>query len=94
MKTLPANVVAYKRTAEFTNATVPAALLRSHRTKEGAWAKIVVLQGALTYRILEPAVEEVLLTPERHGVVEPTIAHEVVPHLGVRFYVEFHRALA
>ena len=94
MKTLPANATAYKRTAEFTEATVPSALLRSHRTKEGAWAKIVVLEGALTYRILEPTVEEVMLTPDRHGVVEPAISHEVVPHRGVRFYVEFYRALA
>lgn len=91
MKTLPANAVAYKRTSEFTEASVPSGLLRSHTTKEGAWAKIVVLEGALTYRILDPAVEEVVLTPERQGVVEPTIRHEVVPHPGVRFYVEFHR---
>jgi tellurite resistance-related uncharacterized protein len=65
-------------------------LLRSHRTKDGTWARIVVLEGALTYRILEPAIEEMVLTPERHGVVEPMIRHEVVPGPGVRFYVEFY----
>ncbi len=91
MKTLPTNAVAYKRTLEFTQLSVPSGLLRSHTTKEGAWAKIVVLEGALTYRILEPATEEVVLTPENHGVVEPTVRHEVVPHPGVRFYVEFYR---
>jgi len=31
-----------------------------------------------------------VLTPERHGVVEPMIRHEVVPGPGVRFYVEFY----
>ena len=91
MKTLPANAVAYQRTAEFTHSTVPSGLLRSHNTKEGVWAKIVVLEGALTDRILEPSVEEIELAPDRFGVIEPTVKHEVVPRSGVRFYVEFHR---
>ena len=52
---------------------------------------IVVLEGKLTYRILEPTIEEVLLSPQRAGVIEPTIPHEVVPQPGVRFYVEFYR---
>lgn len=91
MKILPSNVVAYKRTAEFTAESVPPALLRNHSTKAGVWAKIVILEGSLVYRLLEPAVQEVLLSPERAGVVEPTIKHEVVPELGVRFYVEFYR---
>lgn len=91
MKSLPADAVAYKRTVEFTRSSVPSGLLRSHRTKDGTWAKIVVIEGELTYRILEPTLEEVVLTPDRHGVVEPTIRHEVVPAPGVRFYVEFYR---
>ncbi len=91
MKTLPTNVIAYKRTPDFTESTVPAGLLRSHNTKEGVWGKIVVVEGALLYRILEPEVEEILLSSERWGVVEPTVRHEVVPVAGVRFYVEFHR---
>jgi len=49
------------------------------------------LDGALTYRILEPQVEEVLLSPGNCGVIEPTIKHELVPQPGVRFYVEFYR---
>jgi tellurite resistance-related uncharacterized protein len=91
VKSLPANAVAYKRTAEFTRSTLPSGLLRSHRTKDGTWAKIVVIEGGLTYRTLEPTIEEVVLTPERHGVVEPMIRHEVVPGPGARFYVEFYR---
>ena len=58
MKALPANVFPYKRTPEFTESTVPAGLLRSHDTKDGVWGKIVVLEGTLLYRILEPAREE------------------------------------
>ena len=91
MTTLPANAVPYKRTSEFTDSSVPSALLRGHSTKPGTWGKIVVIEGNLTYRILEPTVEEVLLSPQRYGVIEPTITHEVVPQSGVRFYVEFYR---
>jgi tellurite resistance-related uncharacterized protein len=82
-------VVAYRRTAEFTEATVPAALLRRHTTKAGVWGRIHVLEGALRYRILEPVVEEHELSPGRVGVVEPEVPHEVEPQGSVRFYVEF-----
>ncbi|MEM6433585.1 MAG: DUF1971 domain-containing protein [Cyanobacteria bacterium P01_D01_bin.115] len=55
------------------------------------WGKIVVREGTLTYRILELVIEEIVLDSGRYGVVEPTIKHEVLPHGGVRFYVEFYR---
>lgn len=91
MKRLPAEVVPYKRTPVFEQHSVPAGLLKRHSTKAGVWGKIVVIEGTLTYRILEPAPEEVRLDPQTYGVVEPTVPHEVVPQLGVRFYVEFLR---
>jgi tellurite resistance-related uncharacterized protein len=93
MRSLPPDVFPYKRTPDFTESTVPAGLLRSHNTKDGVWGKIVVLEGTLLYRILEPQVEEIPLSVSRFGVVEPTVKHEVVPSAGVRFYVEFHRAM-
>ena len=91
MKSLPDNVSAYKRTPEFTQDTVPAGLLSAHRTREGAWGLIVVLEGQLEYRILEPEHEIVQLNESLPGVVEPTILHEVKPRGEVRFYVEFYR---
>ena len=94
MKALPTNVVPYRRTPEFTNSSVPSDLLHAHRTKAAVWGKIVVLAGTLIYRILEPAEEEVSLTPEHFGVIEPTTKHEVVPQSGVRFYVQFYREAA
>lgn len=89
MKALPDAVVSYKRTPEFTQDTVPQGLLKSHQTKEGTWGKIVVVEGLLHYRILEPTLEEIVLSPEKYGVVEPTVLHEVAPVGTVRFYVEF-----
>ncbi|MCB1339331.1 MAG: DUF1971 domain-containing protein [Maritimibacter sp.] len=93
MKTqLPANVLPYRRTPEFTESTIPAALQRGHTTKTGVWAMIHVVEGALEYRILEPVEERHRLTPDQPGLVEPTVPHEVAPLGRVRFYVEFHAA--
>lgn len=92
---LPPEVQAYRRTPEFTELTVPPALLRAHMTKDGTWGLIHVLAGRLRYRIDDPrrATSEIILTPETApGVVEPTILHAVEPQGAVRFFVEFHRA--
>ena len=91
MKQMPPEVTPYKRTPEFDQDSIPAGLLAAHQTKAGTWGLIVVLQGALEYRILEPEQETVVLTPDQPGVVEPTILHEVEPRGAARFYVEFHR---
>ena len=91
MKAIPHNVVAYQRTKEFDEATVPAGLLRSHTTKAGTWGRICVLEGALTYRILGPELETHTLVPEHDGVVEPEVPHEVETDGRVRFFVEFLR---
>lgn len=89
MKKLPDDVIAYKRTDVFTENTVPKGLLNAHNTKTGVWGKIVILEGELRYRILEPAIEDHVLTPEYFGVVEPKVLHEVMPLGKVSFYVEF-----
>jgi tellurite resistance-related uncharacterized protein len=94
VRSLPIGLTAYKRTSEFDEQTVPAGLLRSHRTKAGVWGRICVLEGRLRYRILEPTREVLLLVPGSDGVVEPGIPHEVEPDGSVRFYVEFLRAPA
>lgn len=69
MKALPEGVKAYARTATFSVRTIPEKLLKSHRTKAGTWAKIVIVEGRLRYRILEPEMREFDLSPGRHGVV-------------------------
>ena len=58
---LPPGCKAYRSSPVFTEATVPPALLRSHRTAPGTWALIHVLEGRLLYRAL--------------GAEPPTFAH-------------------
>ncbi|HLI20384.1 MAG TPA: DUF1971 domain-containing protein [Stellaceae bacterium] len=91
---LPDDAVLYHKTAQFTETTVPAGLLRDHRTKDGAWGVIRVLEGKLAYRLKDARrpQTEYLLTPKTIPVViEPTIAHEVEPCGAVRFFIEFYR---
>ncbi len=87
---VPAEFTAYRRTPEFTQDTVPAALLGSHDTKRGVWALIHVQEGKLRYCIENPP-SECILEPGRPGVVEPEVRHRVELLGPVRFYVEFHR---
>jgi tellurite resistance-related uncharacterized protein len=60
MTELPGDVVAYRRSPEFDERTLPAALQRPHTTKAGAWALINVLEGKLLYRVLDPPFEMIL----------------------------------
>lgn len=94
MTRLPKSVVPYKRTATFTEQTVPAALLKDHSTKDGTWGLIHVEEGRLRYLVTDPlrSKAEVILTPDREpGLVEPTILHRVEPLGAVKFWVEFWR---
>jgi tellurite resistance-related uncharacterized protein len=93
LKTIPPGFEIYRRTREFSESTNPAGLRMRHTTKPGVWARIVVREGSLRYRILEPGIEEYVLSPGLPGVVEPEIPHEVEPVGRVCFCVEFFRPL-
>jgi tellurite methyltransferase len=88
---LPEHFIAYKRTPEFTEETVPAGLTNNHSTKSGVWAKIHVLSGRLRYRVPTLNADQEL-TPQRIGIVVPEVLHNVVPLAAVRFFVEFYKA--
>lgn len=91
---LPDGLAPYRRTATFTETSVPPALLADHDTKPGTWGLIHVAEGRLRYRVTDPrrAPLDLVLTPgDAPGVVEPTIRHHVEPIGAVRFEVEFWR---
>ena len=91
MRSLPSGLTAYKQTPEFTEATVPAALLRDHATKAGVWGLIHVTAGTLTYRIKATGEEHRLTPATPPGVVAPEELHSVEPAGAVCFHVEFWR---
>jgi ferredoxin len=77
-----------RRTASFTEVTVPAGLLQAHRTKAGVWARIVVEAGELEYTLENPR-RMFVLTPESAGVAPPEEPHHVRAVGPVRFHVVF-----
>lgn len=87
---LPDAVRAYRRTPVFTEASVPAGLLKEHSTKAGVWGVITVLSGRLEYAVPSNH-ETVILDPDRSAVIAPTVPHRVTPLGAVSFYVEFWR---
>src|SRR5687767_15174268 len=91
---LPPGLEPYRRTADFTETTVPGGLLQAHSTKVGVWGLIHVLDGRLLYEVTDdrrlPS-RRVLAPGGAPGVVEPQILHRVAPDGSVRFYVEFFR---
>jgi tellurite methyltransferase len=89
---MPAHFVAYKETADFTEDSVPAALLRDHTTKPGVWARIIVLEGALRYHVDALGAHLDLRAGGAPGVVLPEVPHRVEPLAAVRFHVQFYRA--
>lgn len=83
---LPAAAREYKRTAIFTEETLPDALRREHRTKAGVWGRIVVSEGTLEFH---SRARLRVLGPGDVALAEPEVPHRVVPRGPVRLHVEF-----
>ena len=76
MRTLPPGLYLTRRTPEFTASIIPAGLRHDHRTEPG-------VRGVMIE-------ERHLPLPDRSGIVEPAVKHQVMPFGPVRFHVEFH----
>ena len=94
MPELPANAEVYKTTREFAQSTIPAGLLRDHRTRADTWGRITVREGKLLYSLAEPRGTSWMLRPGIDGIIAPGVAHWVTPHGAVRFVVSFLRCPA
>lgn len=88
----PDNFYSHQQTPPFTEATIPAGLLKDHSTKAGVWAKIIVHEGHLRYRIPSLGIDQVL-TPDTPGIVLPEILHSVEPLGAVQFLVQFYKMI-
>jgi tellurite resistance-related uncharacterized protein len=88
---LPRGLVAYRRTPIFTEATLPAGLRTRHRTKANVWGRLIVIEGRLQFRRLDPF-PETMLDPAHPAVIAPEEPHEIEPIGPVHFFIEFYRA--
>jgi tellurite resistance-related uncharacterized protein len=86
---MPDCYTATRRTAEFSETSTPAGLLRRHTTRPGVWALIHVGRGRLEYRVDAPFHTTEMLEPGSPGVVVPEVEHCVAPSGAVSFFVEF-----
>jgi tellurite resistance-related uncharacterized protein len=89
----PSTLVSWDRTKEFTQDTVPPALLEEHTTPAGMWGLLRVLEGSLKFIDMETD-EESVLSPKSPGFIEPGQRHRVVCEGDVRFYIEFYKDTA
>lgn len=80
----------YRTTTIFDETTLPAALRREHRTKDGAWGIIRLLEGELRLRFPDGRDEK--LSTDRPGLIRPQEAHWVELLGPMRMQVEFYDA--
>jgi len=79
----------YRSTPIFDENTLPAALRARHDTKVGVWGLIRVIEGALTLTYVDPR-SEIVLTPDRPGLVLPQQPHFVTPLGPMKMQVDFY----
>lgn len=85
----PENLAVRRRTPEFTETSVPAAILRDHATKRGVWGRIHVLEGALVYRVGAPIHRTTTIAARASAIIVPEVRHHVEVDGRVRFLIEF-----
>ena len=88
----PDGLVAYRRTPEFDEHTVPAGLQRNHATRRGVWARIHVVDGSLQYHVDAPVDRSFSVVAGSTAVIVPEVRHRVETTGAVRFFIEFSRA--
>lgn len=82
-------IAPYRSTPVFDETTLPEALKREHRTKDGVWGVIRVLEGELKFVLAESGTETIL-TPDRPGLVQPQQTHRVEPLSKLRMQIDFY----
>jgi len=86
----PPAAKAYKRTPTFSEATIPAGLLKDHSTKAGVWGMLNVTDGRLRYIVPSRGIDTEL-DRRTVAVIVPEELHRVEPIGPVAFFVEFLR---
>ncbi|WP_437951311.1 DUF1971 domain-containing protein [Sorangium sp. So ce296] len=88
-------MVAHKRTAEFDDGSSRTARKNNHATKPGVWGVNHIVSRRLRYRIHGLGAREMLLDPERPGLVGSEEMHQAAPDGPARFFfAEFRRKAA
>jgi tellurite resistance-related uncharacterized protein len=81
----------YSASPVFDATTLPEALRREHRTKEGVWGLLRMLAGEVRLVFTETN-REVLVTVDSPAPIPPEAPHYVRVAAPMRMQVEFYRA--
>ena len=88
---LPSGLERVRVTPGFTETTVPAGLLGSHRVAAGVWGLLVVGSGSLRFVFDGQDEPGVVVSAGMSQVIPPEAEHHVEVIGPVEFVVEFHR---
>lgn len=81
----------YASSPVFDEASLPDALRNDHRTKDGTWGLLRVLEGEMRLIFTDPP-REVLVTLDTPAPIAPLATHYVVPLGKMTMQVEFYRS--
>lgn len=83
-------IAPYRATPVFDQVTLPAALRAEHRTRDGVWGVIRVIEGRLRLTYVDEPGAAVVLDPATPGLISPRQTHFVEPLGEMRMQVEFY----
>lgn len=86
----PVRPVAYKTTAIWDQDTLPEAIRNEHRTKEGTWGLLRLLEGSARLIFTDDG-REVPVAPGKPGLICPQETHYVALDGPARMQVEFYK---
>lgn len=81
----------YASSPVFDDQSLPDKLRNDHRTKDGTWGLLRVLEGEVRLIFTEPH-REVLVTPDMPAPIAPLATHYVVQLGKMTMQVEFYRS--
>lgn len=86
---LPEGLRLARRSPEWVEATLPAALKRAHRVAGGHWGRLLVLEGRVLFRAATSPPIERCLAAGASQPIPPTVSHDVTAEGPCRLMVEF-----
>ncbi len=89
--TMPIGLELVRTTPTFTETTVPAALLASHKTAKGVWGRLLVHSGELNFTFEDQLDQVHHLTTGGHVDIAPQRPHHLTVGGPSTFAVEFYR---
>jgi tellurite resistance-related uncharacterized protein len=88
---MPPGLELARTTPEFTEVTVPAALLATHRVGADVWGRLCVDAGQVRFVFEADPSAALEVSAGEHVDIPPGEPHHVEPQPGARFVVEFYR---